>query len=160
MRKQSRKLYGIDADRVAPRLYQGSKPPMGPAVKFAGFDALVLCAEEYQPTAEAFPGVRVHHVPLDDHLRPLSEREWKSIIGAAGFAAHHARRGRRVLVTCQMGLNRSGIVSATALMMLAGIGAREAIFLVKSNRAGSLSNSSFVEQLSRLSHHGAGVSIA
>lgn len=109
-----------------------------------GFGALVLSAEEYQPPARAFPGVRVKHAPLDDHYDPLTPREWDCIISAANFVAHNVRRGRRTLVTCQAGLNRSGIITAMAVCLLTGMSGREAVELVQSRRPDALCNSSFV----------------
>ena len=149
-RRLQKKRYGVDADRIVPGLYQGSEPRKGSSLKLAGFDALVLCAGEYQPRAEAFPGLKVHHAPLDDHRYPLSEQEWLRIIEAAEFAMTSVHLGRRVLVTCHMGWNRSGIVNGVAVMMLTGCKSHEAVRQIRRKRRKGLSNSSFAEQLSVL----------
>jgi protein-tyrosine phosphatase len=101
-----------------------------------GFEALVLSAEEYQPPRHAFPGVRVMHAPLDDH--------YDHIIRAANFVVHNVSRGRRTLVTCQAGLNRSGIITALAVCLLTGASGRQAVDLVQRRRPDALSNSNFV----------------
>jgi protein-tyrosine phosphatase len=117
---------------------------MGRTVMRNGFEALVLAAEEYQPPAHAFPGARVMHAPLDDHYDPLTAEEWEHIIRAANFAAHHVRSGRRTLVTCQAGLNRSGIITALAVCLLTGASGREAVDLIQRRRPDALCNSNFV----------------
>jgi protein-tyrosine phosphatase len=109
-----------------------------------GFKALVLSAEEYQPPRHAFPGVRVMHAPLDDHYDPITVEEWDHIIRAANFVVHNVSRGRRTLVTCQAGLNRSGIITALAVCLLTGASGRQAVDLVQRRRPDALSNSNFV----------------
>lgn len=133
-----------DAHNIVPRLWQGSAPDTGRTVMRNGFDALVLTAEEFQPPAQAFPGVRVMHCPLDDHYDPLTPHEWNLIIRGANFVAHNVRRGRRVLVTCQQGLNRSGIITAMAVCLLTGVSGRDAVRLVQRRRPDALCNSNFV----------------
>lgn len=100
-------------DKVAPRLYQGPKPAPGRY----NIDVLVLMAEEYQPRSHNFPGVKaVVHAPIDDAPSTgVKPHEHESIQRAASFVAAALRDGRTVLVTCNMGLNRSGVVSALAL---------------------------------------------
>ena len=57
------------------------------------------------------------------------------------------KRGKRVLVRCQAGLNRSGIVTALVLIR-DGLSAEEAIALVKDNRgSAALTNDHFNEWL-------------
>lgn len=121
----------IDAHRVGPKLWIGSAP-----CEFAArdhdtlrhFDAVVLCAEEVQ---ELRLPVQVLHVPLDD-ARPSPEEVRLAVQG--GKTVHELRRrGRRVLVTCAQGVNRSSLVAAIALMH-GGMGAREAIGRIRANR--------------------------
>jgi protein-tyrosine phosphatase len=88
--------------------------------------------------------VRVMHASLDDHYDPLTPEEWEHIIRAANFAAHHVMRGRRTLVTCQAGLNRSGIITALAVCLLTDMNGREAVELVQRRRPDALCNTNFV----------------
>jgi protein-tyrosine phosphatase len=106
----------IDANEILPLLWQGSKPPTGPALRNAGFDTVVLTAKEVQPSASEYPGVRVLRAALDD-------RPWVPAQEAHRLAqqvAAEVRAGRKVLVTCYMGWNRSGLVTMLALWYLTG----------------------------------------
>lgn len=132
--------------RITRRLWQGPKPPTGPFVRHAGFDVLVLAAEEYQPAAHLFPGVRVIHAPIDDAR--LSRSEALRVEAAAREVARALQSGQRVLVTCWMGLNRSGIISARALQLL-GVPIDRAIAMVRAARPNALFNKHFVRHLRR-----------
>ena len=79
------------------------------------FQAVALCALEYQPERPAWLG-RVIRARLDD--APPSQTEIINAITAARQVAEEMRRGGRVLVTCYAGLNRSAWVAAMALLML------------------------------------------
>lgn len=137
----------IDAAAVFPNLWQGSKPPQGHHVAEAGFDALVLCAKEIQPSGRAFPGVRVFHAPLDDHPRGLTGAELKTWLAATDAVVALLRRNQRVLVTCHAGLNRSGIVCAETLCRL-GLTPDDAIRRVRISRGPlALCNKAFVRLL-------------
>lgn len=141
----------MGANRVGPHLWMGSAPPKGLAVKQGGFDVLVLCAMEYQPLAHEFPGVRrVIHCPLDDDpVIGLTEREQTSARAAASQAAEAIEHDQRVLVTCFLGRNRSGVVAALTLMQLRpDMTAEEAIFHVRAARSSyALGNPKFVQLL-------------
>lgn len=103
----------MSLSEVAPGLYVGSKPPPG---RHAGVDVVVLAAMEYQPPAHLFPGAEVIHAPLDDDpRRPMREDEVVRAARTADRVARRLRAGRRVLVTCAMGLNRSGLIAALAM---------------------------------------------
>jgi protein-tyrosine phosphatase len=138
----------LDASRIVRGLYQGSKPPVGGAVRRCDFDLLVLCAMEYQPPAEEFPGIVVWHAPLDD--AQLSRREWKLAVEAARLAAEIMRAGGRVLSTCQAGRNRSGLVSALTLHLLTREPGEKIVNYIQRKRNGALTNPSFVAALNRL----------
>ena len=99
----------IDAHRVAPMLYQGAVPPEGHVLRRLGFGMLVLCAIEHQPRGASFPGVRVMHAPFDDAGDPVDRATWETARAASREVAKQLLKGRRVLVTCHKGLNRSGL---------------------------------------------------
>ncbi len=141
------------ASRIAPRLYQGSRPLQGTTLRRVGFDTLVLAAKEHQPSARRFPGVEVIHVPMDDVDRPLSSSELRRVRRASARVARRLVAGRRVLVTCHAGLNRSGIITAGALILLTGADACSVVRRVRQQRSpDALSNPSFVEALSGRRH--------
>lgn len=135
----------IDATRVAPKLWIGSAPLAGTHLRDAGFDTLVLCAEEYQPPAKSFPGVKVIRCPFDDSY--LSEEEEQQVAHCARQVLGELRRQRRVLVTCWAGRNRSGLVVARVLMKLSGKSAKEVVKHVQAVRESALTNHYFVKSL-------------
>lgn len=107
-------------------------------------DFLVLAAVEWQPQVpHGLDGLRV---PLEDVIPPSSSVAALIRAGAEDAArcvARKVQRGRRVLVTCAMGLNRSGLVTGLALRRL-GIGGDEAVELVRRARGPrALSNRAF-----------------
>lgn len=143
---------GFDAHRLAPKLYQGSRPPQGAVLAQHGFGMVVLTAAEHQPeTARFFGPIEVVHAGYHDELRPAPADIAKARYAASRVAAALAT-GKRVLVTCHMGLNRSGLVSALSLYMLGEgkLTGRDAVVIVQSGRPGALSNRAFVAMLETL----------
>jgi protein-tyrosine phosphatase len=127
---------------ILDQLAQGSAPP--PDLKLP-FDVLVLAAMEYQPAQTMFPGITLIHVPLDDAI-PKRDEVLRAIYAGKQVAAH-VQRGDRVLTTCFMGKNRSGLVNGFALMEL-GYSSQDAITLIKNARGdGALGNMHFVNEL-------------
>jgi protein-tyrosine phosphatase len=94
-------------------LAQGSVPP--PRVRLP-FDVVVLSAVEHQDVD--LPGYDVVRVPLDDSGPPPSPADRALIRATAKQIAAHVRAGRRVLVTCHQGRNRSGVLAGLALVEL------------------------------------------
>jgi protein-tyrosine phosphatase len=121
----------------------GGRPPPGGAVAAAGFKVLVLTADTYQPLPPRFPGVYVVNAPLADSRLPLTSTERGAALRASRIVAKMLGAGQNVLVTCEMGLNRSAYVSALALVRL-GWARPRAIALVRQMRFGGLNNSQFV----------------
>jgi hypothetical protein len=135
-------------NEVAPRLFVGSKPPAG---RHACVDAIVLAAIEYQPPVNLFPGVEVIYAPLDDDpSRPMREDEIAIATKAAGRVARRLHAGKRVLVTCAAGLNRSALIAAIAMHDVFGMGADEIVARIRRARGEwALSNPNF-ERLVRV----------
>jgi protein-tyrosine phosphatase len=133
----------LDADPITETLWQGAAPLKGRAVARYGFRTLVLCAYENQPPSSSFPGVKVLRVPLDDSLRVLTSAEQHDIIETAGAMARRMRYSP-VLCTCAAGINRSGLLSAVALLLASSAPADKIIEHVRSRRPGALSNPNFV----------------
>lgn len=76
--------------------------------------------------------------------------DWDDLEDAANLVENALQEGKKVLVHCQAGLNRSGLVSARALMK-AGYSAQEAIDLLRNSRSPMvLCNQTFVNQLHAL----------
>jgi protein-tyrosine phosphatase len=126
--------------QIIPGLWQGGNDDLLDA---DGFDLVVAAAVEN----DRVPGAA--HVPLDDVEWTVSEeaRAARLVDAAALEVAKRVVDGQQVLVVCWMGLNRSGLIVARALMLL-GLEAPQAIALVRKRRSPmALSNQSFVDWL-------------
>jgi hypothetical protein len=126
------------------RLAQGSAPPPGARMPF---DVVVLAAREYQPN---LPGYEVLRVPLDDRAPPNHPPDaltQAAIHDGAHAIAREVRRGRRVLVTCWQGRNRSGVLAGLALVEL-GVPRLHAATLIRLFRDG-LTNPYFLRMVVR-----------
>lgn len=136
---------GVEANEVAPGLFVGSAPSHGRHP----FDVIVLAAEEYQPHASRFPGAQVIHVPLDDApWRDMRRDEIISSVRTAEAVAAHLREGRRVLVSCALGFNRSALIAAIAMHEAYGTGADEIVARIRRARGlWALSNPNFEKLL-------------
>jgi protein-tyrosine phosphatase len=131
------------------RLAQGSAPPVGARLPF---DVVVLAAREYQP---ALPGYEVLRVPLEDRFppNPPPDARTRSLVAeAASRIARRVRSGRRVLVTCHAGRNRSGLLAGLALVEL-GVPGLQAATLIRLLRDG-LQNPHFLRMVVRSSAYG------
>ena len=121
-------------------LAQGARPPVGVRLPF---DVIVLAAWEYQPE---MPGYDVIHVPLDDEFElPVTKEDRTRIQATARAVARHVRAGRRVLVTCHQGRNRSGVIAGLALVEL-GMPRNQAVRLIRTLRNG-LTNPHFYDMV-------------
>lgn len=94
------------------KLAQGSAPQPGVALPF---DTIVLAAREYQPD---LPGYEVIRVPLSDEGPPPTPEESELIRINSSRIVRRLLAGRRVLVTCWQGRNRSGVLVGKALVEL------------------------------------------
>lgn len=142
----------VDANLVAPRLYIGSRPPPG---RYRWFNAVALCAKEFQPPSYAYPGLTVIRIPLvDDYIHPLSDVDAALVTANARTIARYLQGGSCVLVTCRMGINRSALVAAIAMQLAFDMPADEAIEQIRDTRSPqALSNpqfEKFVQRFGRL----------
>ena len=133
--------------RIAPKHWQGGYPLWPRQLKRAGFDVIVLAADDLQPedtlaAHEQYPGMIVICAPLDDR-EGITDGEIDVARDAADRVVEHLGRGRRVLVTCQMGWNRSGLISGLALCQRCGMAGSEAIATIQKVRPKALFNESF-----------------
>jgi hypothetical protein len=127
-------------DRVYRGLFQGGF--LAPYAESRFYELHVGCAVEVPPNGD-YAG-RAKHLMLDDpDPRTLKPRWSRNVLAAAKDVAEAVARGHRVLVTCAMGWNRSGLVSALALCRL-GFSPEDAMRTVRRARgSGALSNKSF-----------------
>ena len=136
----------IDAHRIAPRLWQGARPPKGNALRAAGVDVVMFCALEHQPPAHNYPGVEVIRAHLDD----TDVVPWRAAMHAAHNAAERYCQGKRLLITCNQGRNRSGLVASLILWTLNFGTGKHCADHVRRHRPRALTNDAFYDWLSAL----------
>lgn len=112
-----------------------------------------LFAQEVQPEHDG--PYEILRMGYDDNAR-AREKELEMIKAAADRASDHfsdrLRQGKTCLSSCNMGLNRSGLVSALTLMKVAGMNPGQAVATVRGARTAqngmfSLCNPRFVDLL-------------
>lgn len=148
----------VEASEIVPNLWQGSFPRPGEFVRASGFDLLVLCAFEHQEPASSYPGVKVLHAPNYDDGEPehrLDRDRLEIALRAAQQVADVVKSGRRALVTCAAGMNRSGLVSAIALHLIFGWDGDSCVQRVRNKREHwkgyrPLTNTDFTTAIRRL----------
>ena len=141
-----------DFSQIAPKLWMGAYPRLG---YYAGPPAPEkLCLEiiagkgiqNWVAVASGFPRCDFEMHDVDDRNSAFQE----TLQFAEQASAHVFQilsRGESVLVTCNMGINRSGLVCALALM-LEGLTAKKAIDAVRLGRPPiALHNRFFVDHL-------------
>ena len=155
------KLPGVEADRVAPKLWQGSypRPPLKPGEALYGPKVLDVPASiALLRAAGVTRWVRVafelpHDFKMDD---VLSHHEnfapsVQQVHAAADAVIGHLRHGHRVLVSCNQGRNRSGLVVGLVLVRYLGLSGEEAYGRIVAARGpGALANESFRHYLCRM----------
>lgn len=140
----NRKPY--DATPIAPRLWIGSKPPIDRDLK--NVDVVVLCAAEFQPERMAFHGA-IWRCPIPDDV--LEPPELRAVLKTSVAVAKSIVDGRRVLVTCQQGRNRSALVIAFALHQLTTMSGMQIVEHIRKHRQmNSLSNTWFVDKIKEI----------
>ena len=139
-------------DEIAPGLWQGGTDSTdtvrtqrfgsGAFITPEDFDVVVTMYSSAQPVDWWVKEIRFGI--YDGDMTDFDIEDLRDIV----LVAHsNWKRGKRVLVRCQAGLNRSGIVTALVLIR-EGYSAEEAIQLVKDNRgSAALTNEHFNEWL-------------
>lgn len=135
----------MDASNITKRLWVGGKPPLDRHLP--EFDTLVLCAQEIQPSTIGFKGQLVR-VPLPDST--LSTDELRRALAGARHVGCALSEGKRVLVTCAAGLNRSALVASLGLGIVSRLTPEQIVLLMRERRApAALHNPHFVEIIHR-----------
>ena len=135
------------ASKIDENLWQGGYPISG----FSKIDVIVLAARDLQPDVNIFPAnIEVILAPMDDFEDGPSVEDQRTAFRAAQAVADRLERGKRVLVTCVAGRNRSGLINALVLVFKYGISGREAVARIQAIRPLALSNPSFVAFLNRI----------
>jgi protein-tyrosine phosphatase len=130
------------ATRIRRGLYMGSKD----GVESGHFDMVVSAAEEWK--AEPKRGITTMYIPLRDvpfDFRRYPHELW-SLVDTAEAIAARVRRGDKVFIFCNMGMNRSGLMTALTMLHL-GSSPRSAIRAIRRRHPCTLSNESFVRAI-------------
>lgn len=126
---------------ISNRLYMGSDPIPN---AYLPVDTLVLTAMEHQGSNYRGPRT-ILRVPLNDDGSPVTLDEVKLALQAGNAVARRLRRGEKILIVCHAGKNRSGLVTALALVNL-GASSTDAIQTVRRARGQSaLRNKDFFD---------------
>ena len=123
----------MNADQVGNNLWVGGLPTDSQAVD-KNFDAIVLAAREFQEVfpVHKFPKTQVIHVPLRDPGKPTTAEQAKAL--EAGLKVFELnKKGKKVLVTCAAGVNRSALIAGLA-MVVGGVKADKAINQIRKRR--------------------------
>lgn len=139
-------------DEITPGLWQGGTDSadtiyerrygIGSFITEEDFDLVVTMYSSAQPVPSWVKEIRFGI--YDGDMSDFDIEDLRDLV----YVAHsNWKRGKRVLVRCQAGLNRSGIVTALVLIR-DGLSAEEAIELVKQNRgSAALTNEHFNQWL-------------
>lgn len=139
------KEIALDASNIVKRLWVGSVPPFDRDLP--DFDTLVLCARELQPERIVF-GRQVIRVPIPDNA--LTSDELRRALAGGRQVAASLAAGKRVLVTCHAGLNRSALVASIGLGMVTRMQPAEIIDLMRARRSPeALGNRFFCDYIMR-----------
>ncbi len=150
--KRRRELAGsketaLDASNIVKRLWVGAVPPFDRDLP--EFDTIVLCAQEIQPD-RADIGFRkqIIRVPLPDNA--LTTDELRRALAGARHVAIALQEGKRVLVTCRAGWNRSAFVASLGLGIVSRLRPEEIIAMMRARRhENALHNQHFVEYITK-----------
>lgn len=160
------KLYqsGVEEIPGCPRNFLKNELRTGAAMSKGlgqkGIDLLVLSAEEYQPNIPFNRVTQVIYAPMDDIPDPTPEELNHIVHNSVQTSEKVAKailEGKTCLVTCYMGLNRSGLISALTLLRLTQITGKQAIQHIRRYRKSTehlpLNNPAFQEIIEYLSLH-------
>lgn len=131
-------------DYLLPNLAQGGRPASRERLPF---DVIVFCAEEAQP--DVARGIEAIRLRLHDHGEPPTRAHLASALAASKMVVKRLKAGKRVLVTCHMGWNRSGLVSGLTLRRL-GMPAERTIQTIRKARGPNALGNKYFERILRI----------
>lgn len=133
---------------ITPNIAQGAYPDP-PLSAFQHADVVVFCAEELQPKIKAPPGKQIVKIGFDDDFyRPIPPEAGQIFHAHGKLLGKLALNGKKVLITCAMGINRSGLMTALTLMHGYRMNPSDAIKLIRARRSPEcLANPMFVQWL-------------
>ena len=137
----------LDAHEIVPGLWMGGYPSSWQGVIRDGFQTLVVTAQE-RAAAPPLKGVELHAVPFADAAQ-METATLDKLIDVAALIGEHVLAGKKVLVTCNEGRNRSGLVVGLAVHAMTGMSGRDIVALIRKQRV-KLSNALFANILGKL----------
>ena len=141
----------LHASQIVPGLWVSGMPRSDWDLVAEGVDLVISLSEHLPPQAArrfewhtrggaAGNGRIVYaHWPIEDGPAPDMVRAQL----VAGLASAGVAAGMTVLVHCQEGQNRSGLVAALAVRLMVGCSGQDAVALVRQARRGALRNTAF-----------------
>jgi protein-tyrosine phosphatase len=129
--------------RIYPGLYMGSEEAMITKKKF---DVVVCAAQQLSEPTQMAGNFEYVKVPLQDVEWDFADdmQQLLDLIELTSQLANVVKRGGKVLIYCQMGLNRSGLLTGLTLLHLGYI-PKDVIKMIKRRSKITLSNKSFVK---------------
>jgi protein-tyrosine phosphatase len=128
-------------NRVVGGLFVGSA--LAPLHHWRKFDILVSTAEEVVP--RSLPGRTVMHMPMADDFHwnyRQDDEQVQQLLDMASRLADAVRSGKKVLVYCNYGLDRSALLTALVLLYL-GYPADQTIEALRGRHEAVLMNPAF-----------------
>jgi protein-tyrosine phosphatase len=130
------------------RLWQGGSPVDYAWARAAGIDVVVDVSDPGdEPAADDLGGIDYRKCPLVDGDEMPDASQLDELVD---HVVAMVRGGRRVLVHCTYGRNRSGLVVALAVRELFGLSGADAANLVRERRRRALNNETFTAHLDGL----------
>lgn len=129
--------------KIYKKLYMGSRKALEEP-----FDVYVSMARSVRPP-KSIPGISESMwIKMDDVQWDYQNDRYtqKTLLEAAAVIANLVRTGHSVVIVCEMGINRSGLMTALVLMTL-GMSAKKAIKKTRKRHHCALHNNSFVNFL-------------
>ena len=135
-------VFWLIRDSIGGRPGPQWEPWSVPELRAAGFDA-VINLSEHPSDLEAFAavGIEASWVPLPTDVPPTKESQERCVEAlprAFEFVAAQMAKGRRVLVHCHGGRDRTGLLLAIIVARKEGLPARAAIEKVREVRSDAI----------------------
>ena len=138
VRQNMKSVFWLIRDVIGGRAGPQLEPWSVSELRAGGFDA-VINLSEHRPDSEAFEavGIEVSWVPLPTDVPPTKRTEEQCVEAlpqAFAFVSAQMSKGRRVLVHCHAGKDRTGMLLAVVVAKTEGLSARAAIAKVREVR--------------------------
>jgi protein-tyrosine phosphatase len=116
--------------------------------RLAHFDIYVSAAAEWNPPKSISGNYQSIHIPLKDAPWRFRrhKRELEKLVKTSAWIASQVRQGKKTFIYCNMGMNRSGLMTGLTLLQL-GYPIDRVLRLIRKRHDCTLSNPSFEDAL-------------